>query len=187
MIMRNVICPICGQAQTVEKVSTIYVLGIDPARLEKLAPAVQEAAGGKAGRSKIPAAELKLLSQRLMPPAMGRESPTNRPISPDMAVAVFSLVIPFLLFKINTSQPAALPVALVCLAVFYGAYFLMRKSLKARFERGLAEQKAKVERVKRGIGRWMKLYYCTQDDVVFEPGAERTVPADQMGGYLLEE
>ena len=56
-----------------------------------------------------------------------------------------------------------------------------------RSERDAIATESLVERAKRGIGRWMKLYYCTQDDVVFEPGAERTVPADQMGGYLLDE
>ena len=185
-MMADIVCPICGQAHSVEKVSTIYVLGISPERLDKVGPLPGEAMGRRPRQSKIPDAELKVLSQRLSPPAMGRQSPTSRPISPDMVVVVFSLVIPFFLAGITNSQPAMLPVALGFLVAFYGLYFWMRKALKAKFERSLAEQQARTERVKRGIGRWMKLYYCAQDDVVFEPGAERTVPADQMGGYLLE-
>jgi hypothetical protein len=33
----------------------------------------------------------------------------------------------------------------------------------------------------------MNLYYCAEDDVVFEPGGAPPLPADQIYGYLYQD
>ncbi len=57
----------------------------------------------------------------------------------------------------------------------------------ARFEGQQASRLAADERIKRGIERWMKLYYCARDDGVFMPGGDKLIPADLMAGYLYQE
>ena len=73
------------------------------------------------------------------------------------------------------------------LVLFYGAYFWQRKHLLVRFEKEKASRKAAEERIKHGIERWMRLYYCAEDELVFEPGKAETIPLDQMMGSLLQE
>lgn len=57
----------------------------------------------------------------------------------------------------------------------------------ARFENQLKASREENRRVERGISRWMKLYYCARDDVVFQPGTGKYVPTDQMPGFLNQE
>ena len=79
-----------------------------------------------------------------------------------------------------------LPV-IVLLAGFYALYFWQRRKLIARFKNEQAKQKTVEDRVKRMIAQWMKLYFCAQDDGVFEPGDGKLVPLDQMMGYLYQQ
>jgi hypothetical protein len=110
-----------------------------------------------------------------------------RPIHPDMVVIALSLIAPVFLYGILTSQRSMFLPVLAVLAVFYGFYFWKRKTMIARFEAQQALRQAADQRVKRGIERWMKLYYCARDDGVFEPGSNELVPADQIAGYLNRE
>ena len=63
--------------------------------------------------------------------------------------------------------------------------FWKRVSILQRFARQKAERQAGIDRVQHSIERWMTLYYCAREDVVFAPGGE-VIPADQMPGYLWE-
>ncbi len=177
---KKVNCPVCGQSDQVEKASTLYFIGIglDQARS-------QDQTSNQDSKRK-PTASQRALSRRLAPPASGKQT-TMRPIHPDMVVVAFSLVAPIFLFGILRNQPAMLLPVLVILATFYGFYFWKRKTMVARFEGQQASRQAADERVKRGVERWMKLYYCARDDGVFEPGDDELVPADLITGYLYRE
>jgi len=184
-----VVCPICGQAGQVEKVSAIYLKGIE-LKLPSQRARQQDAAGAPFAKSGtlagMPPADLRELSKRLSPPASQREAPT-RPLHPDLVVLVFSLAAPIFLYGIITSQSMLLPLVLLVLAGFYGFYFWKRKTMVARFEAQQFARRAAMERILRGIERWMRLYYCSQDDGVFEPGSDEFIPADQISGYLLRD
>ena len=104
-----------------------------------------------------------------------------------MVVFTFSLILPVFVFGIYTSQRNLFFPALIFLAFFYGIYFWRRKSMVARFENQLKASREENRRVERGISRWMKLYYCARDDVVFQPGTGKYVPTDQMPGFLNQE
>ena len=179
-------CPVCGQNEPVEKVSTIYLMGIE-ARNRRGSAKADDRGGArlftKPGASE---AALAALSRRLAPPASGKQAPT-RPIHPDMAVITFSVVIPIFLYGILTSQAKMLlPIALLLLG-FYGIYFWQRGNLIAKFAAEKAKQQAVERRLKDSIERWMNLYYCAEDEGVFEPGCDSLVPLDQMMGYLLQD
>jgi hypothetical protein len=173
-------CPVCGQSDQVEKASTIYLIGIGLDQAHS-----NEQASNPGPKSK-PTSSQRALSRRLAPPASGKQV-TTRPIHPDMVAAALSLIAPFFLYGILTSQRSMLLPALAILVIFYGFYFWKRKTMIARFEVLQASRQAADQRIKRGIERWMKLYYCARDDGVFEPGSNELVPADQIVGYLYRE
>ena len=179
-MVKKVNCPVCGQSDQVEKASTLYMIGIGLNQAQS-----QGQVSGPDLRGK-PTSSQRVLSRRLAPPAAGKQV-TMRPIHPDMVLAALSLIAPVFLFGILTSQQAMFLPVLAILAVFYGLYFWKRKTMIARFEGQQASRQAADERVKRGIERWMKLYYCARDDGVFEPGGDELIPADLIAGYLYRE
>ncbi len=175
----EILCPVCGQADRVGKVSTIYLTGMgvkkpDPVQFglpEHLFPS---------------GAAMHAVSQKMTPPSSGKRAPT-RPIHPDMAVLVFSAIAPIFLYGIYTSQPGMLLPVLGLLACFYALYIWRRPVLIARFNAEQAARNSANQRIQRGIDRWMRLYYCAREDGVFEPGSTELTPLDQMMGVLLRE
>jgi hypothetical protein len=180
------ICPACGKSDQTDKVSAIYIQGLERGRQSVGAASQAEPAHSRSpvllGKTAL---ECRELSRRLAPPSAGKRLPT-RPLHPDMVVIAYSLILPVFLYGILTSQrPLILPL-LGLLAVSYGLYLWKRKAMVAKFESQVAARQAADERIKNAIERWMKLYYCARDDGVFIPPAGRLLPADQMLEYLYE-
>jgi hypothetical protein len=181
---KDIRCPQCEQADLVEKVSTIYLVGIG---------LKQQPANDDVGASPIQfklanlsEAELRTLARRLKPPAATKRLP-SRPLHPDLIVITFSLVFPIFIYGIWTSQPPTLLPVLIFLAAVYGLYFWKRKAIVTRFENRQATERAADGRVRQGIERWMKLYYCARDDGVFIPGSRELTPSDQVMSALLQD
>lgn len=181
---KNVFCPACGKADRVEKVSTIYVLGIGLNRLPSDEQAQLKGKITDPTLVSLPSSGLRALGKRLAPPSSGRPG-TFRPIHPDMVVITFSLIVPIFLYGILTSQPGMTFPVVVLLATVYGIYFWKRRAIISKFTRQQQTRQAEAERIKQGIARWMKLYYCSRDDGVFEPGSKELVPADQIVTSIL--
>ena len=179
-MVKKVNCPVCGQSDQVEKASTLYLIGIGLNQARSMDQASNQEPKRK------PTASQQALSRRLAPPASGKQM-TTRPIHPDMVVIALSLIAPVFLYGILTTQRSMFLPVLAILAVFYGFYFWKRKMMISRFEVQQASRLAADERVKHGIERWMKLYYCARDDGVFVPGSDELVPADLLAGYLYRD
>jgi hypothetical protein len=146
---KAILCPVCGQSDLVEKVSSLYISGIGLNRSASQAGLQPEGSPPtKPGVEMLglSAFELRLLSRRLKPPSLGKGAPF-RALHPDLVVLTFSLILPVFIYGIYISQKAK-------------------------------------QRAERRISRWMKLYYCAREDIVFQPGTGKFVPADQMPGYL---
>ncbi len=75
--------------------------------------------------------------------------------------------------------------ALVIVAVAYAAYLWKRKAIIDRFEQNQAKRLSADARARRGVERWMRLYYCNRDDAVFDAQGSELIPTDQMPGYLF--
>jgi hypothetical protein len=179
MSARNA-CPVCGETRAVSKVSAIYLAGIQ-ARNPK-------AIGGEplVKVSGIPEDAMPGFSRKFTPPATKKEVQV-RLVHPDMVVLVFSAIVPFFLRGIYLQQPTLFNPVLAGLVILYGVYVWQRKIILKRFERQVQAEKAKNERVQRGIQRWINLYYCAEDDVIFEPGGASPLPSDQINGYLFQD
>jgi hypothetical protein len=182
--MKEIQCPLCNQVDQVEKVSTIYLVGIGLKRQPVNSDI--EAAPIKFKLIDLSEVELRALARRLKPPAATKRLP-GRPLHPDLIVITFSLVFPIFIYGIIVSQPPSLLPVLIFLALVYGLYFWQRKAIVARFENRQAMERAADERVRQGIERWMKQYYCARDDGVFTPGDPDVIPADQLMSALLQD
>jgi hypothetical protein len=178
---KSITCPACGKADQVEKVSKLYITGLE---MKRGSVGGQVEMGEKAVSS--PVASSYALSRRLAPPSSPKRAPT-RPIHPDLVVITFSAILPVFLYGIYDSQRPVFWPMLAILFLLYGVYFWKRKVIVARFEQQEKERQGKEERIRRGVSRWMKLYYCNRDDGVFEAGVDEFVPIDFMPGYLLRE
>ncbi len=178
---RPKICPVCGLSDQTDKASSLYVMGIAG---NKLTPAEGEPQTTPLNLTDIPPQELHALGKRLKPPASPKKAPT-RPLHPDLVVVTFSLIIPLFLYRIYQNQASVLPAVLAVLALLYVLYIWQRKKIIARFERQVQANKASEERIRMGIERWMRLYYCRRDDIVFEPGLAAGVPADEMMAFVM--
>jgi hypothetical protein len=182
-------CPACGESQNVAKVSTLYVAGIE---------ATHPSRGRAAESSSLPlearlpewaqelsAQELGALSKRFTPPS-SKKKETFRPIHPDMAVIAFSLLAPLFIYRIWTTQPEQLPLILIVLAGFYGFYLWQRRGLVERYQKLVETRKQDEIRIHKAVGSWMKLYYCSQDDVIFDPDRGDYADPERLHGYILE-
>lgn len=167
----QIICPVCKQAETVEKVSSLYIKAVE---------------AGKAGRSASDFLQARPLQQALAPPNSGKKTVT-RLIHPDTMVIVFSLVAPFFLAGIASSQAGMLAPTLGLLVAGYAAYLWQRQRLIRRFKQQEAQEKAEKVSVEQRIAGWMKLYYCAEDEVVFAAGSEESAPVEQMQVYLAQK
>ena len=177
-------CPTCGQTDQVEKVSTLYLVGIGLNRQPQPGKAPLDLLPVNPWVSALPPAELAALARRLKPPSSGKQG-FSRPLHPDMIVVVFSLVLPIFLYGMWTSQRPVLPVVIAILVCAYALYFWQRKAILARFQRNQASRQSAEERARRGVERWMSLYYCHRDDGVFPAHSGQLIPTDQMPGYLF--
>jgi len=175
------ICPLCGSNQAVSKVSAIYIAGLQAQK-----PVAEPAGRPPVKVRGLSADLLPALSRRIAPPA-SRKQAQLRLVHPDLIVAAFSLIAPVFLAGIYRSQPRMFYPVLLGLAVIYALFFWQRKGIRARFERQVISERSQQERIRRGIQRWMNLYYCADDDVVFEPGGAPPLPADQIHGYLFQD
>ncbi len=170
-------------ADQVEKVSTVYLLGIGLKKriaAESKKPAL---AAINPVYLEMPSEDLRALSRKLAPPSSVKAGFT-RPIHPDVFVLTFSLILPFFLFGIYASQRNILLPMLAVLAAFAAWYIWKRKFLIARFERQQNERKDAEKRTKSGVENWLKLYYCLRDDGVFEKGSQDLTPISEVRRLL---
>lgn len=196
-------CPTCGQQDQVAKVSTLYLTAIGlnrlPGRsqpsgssneihadLDPDANNLQPGTSAGLQVSAISGSELKIISRKIKPPASPKQA-FNRPVHPDTVVLSFSLLVPFFIFGILQSQASMLIPMIIILVVAYGLYIWQRKKIIQRFNLNLAEKTAAEKRIRRALDRWMHLYYCLRDDVVFQPDDGQATPVDLIHGYLVEE
>lgn len=171
-----------------DKVSKIYLSVLErkyASRSSKTPQPLESANGELRIDSQLDSQGLLSLAKKLTPPSSGKGAPF-RPIHPDLVILVFSLITPLFLFRIYTTQVGMLPWILLLLAGFIGFYYVKRKSLITKFEAQRLAQKTAEDRIQKGIKRWMQLYYCARDDIVFNPLEAESIPVDMINGYLLQ-
>jgi hypothetical protein len=183
MTSKSPACPQCGKTDTVAKVNHIYLenLSAKPLTEDLLIPHVLRWPADKPSNSKKSYDEVTFLKQ-FNPPS--GQTVVIRQVNPDLAVIFFSLLAIFLLYKIYISQRGAFFIALGFIALFYAAYFIGRKFIMKKFKQRQDADQAAKKQAEAAIGRWMKMYYCWDEGIVFLPGEKQAIPLDQIRAYL---
>ncbi len=177
---QTITCPQCGQSDQVEKVSTIYLTGLEKRHSRFAKGKAQEKDTLKIN---LAPRDLEHLSQWLAPPSSGAGRVT-RPVHPDWVLLAMTAILPVFIAGIWNSQRGALIPVLAVMALFYGLYFLRRRVLIERYQNELEAQQNQKERIERGIRTWMKLYYCHREGIIFLPGRKEFIPVDQIDTFL---
>lgn len=148
-------CPACHQSDKCAKVNLLYV----------------EASGNR----KI----INIFS----PPSGSTE--TVRDVNPDIAVIGFTIVAGIFLYNIYATQPQFFPMIAILTGLAYVGYVAIRKKVIGKYKASIQAKKEEKARIEKAIDHWMKLVYCANDKVVFDPVENVAVPVGQMREYLM--
>ncbi len=187
---KAITCPQCRQSDHVIKVSRLYILGLSNQYLQGKNKRLwteheEQQPDPDDPVLQLSRQEISSLSKHFSPPSGG--SRRGEYLHPDWIVIAASLVALFFLYQVVLTN--SLPDILIFVAIgilAYGAYFYFRKKLVARHRAKLEAQAEEVRLVEKAIGRWMKLYYCTHDQTVFDVTSRQVIPLDEFKYYLFD-
>lgn len=176
---RVVTCPGCKATDHIYKVSTIYLAAIadektrsdeDRAMIAEVFPGLKDLEVHRA--------------VKLFTPPSG-SSRIIRPISPDLVVGAFILLSVFFLYNIYLQQPTVFIFAAGITVFFLILYAILRKKLVGKYKNQALETVEEKKIVEKSVDRWMKMYYCVADKVVFDPNRGEAVPLDLAQEYIV--
>lgn len=182
-------CPLCHSSEHVYKVSEIYLSGVESLQSrhplkDNLFDHIFRHISQKAGRRFVEYATKRTLVSKFAPPSSGKASLT-RHLTPDFIVGITLAVSVFFLSRIYTEQNRAFLPALIFVLVMAGAYLLGRKKIITRADNKHKAAQLASRQVEQAIGRWMDLYYCAADYIVFDQRKRMAVPLQDMPHYLI--
>jgi hypothetical protein len=190
MVEKKVNCPVCSNSGNSYKVSDIYLQSLmrlkdgDKAEAPIIDRLQQEIPVER--REKLKGSRYYRQLMESFAPPQG-ESQTTRAINPDWVIAGLGLITIFFLYQIFTSQYQVFWYILILTAILFTAYFLFRKRFQTKYQAVKDQETFSKQSIEKAIGRWMKLYYCARDNVVFLEGKGETIPIEQMNSYLRSQ
>lgn len=179
-------CPHCGQNDRTYKVSLLYLEC--SARYHHQDAANQPELDGLLSdlhHDANPSTLSQLLSglvNAFAPPSGAKQ--VARRIHPDFMVLFFGLIGVILVFQVGINQSGLFPTALLILCASVLAYLAARRPIIRRYELQMRQEKDKNDRVERSVSHWMRLYYCSRDQGVFDPQQDQLIPLEQMHQLL---
>lgn len=189
MAEKKSVCPTCGEETHVYKVSQIYLEALMRVKNKENA----ETPLMDALKSELPpekAAKFKdadyyhYVVESFAPPQGGAQ--VIRAIDPDWVAAALGLLSVYILYQIYFAQHELFWGMLVFAVVVLAAYVFFRKQIKLKFETEKRQESGDKQLIERAVGNWMKLYYCSTDNVVFGWKKGEQVPLAEMNQYLLQ-
>lgn len=183
-------CPICLTSGKSYKVSDIYIQSL--VRLkhgnDAEAPIIDalQMEIPEERRDKLKGAKYYRQLMESFAPPQG-ETRSTRAVNPDLVIGAVGLLSIFILYQVFTTQYFAFWYVLAFAVIAFAAYFVFRKQIIEKYSAAKAEETGSKPIVEKAIGLWMKLYYCTQDNVVYWANKKDTVPIDQMNKFLLQK
>lgn len=177
--MSGVVCPQCGHDDRIQKVQAAVVGGISEVRSSGSFGGVTYSGGqwgAFGGPSATSGTASTLLAQRLMPPDEPQQGTSfgSHLKQAGLAIVLFySGVFSFGIFGAETFWIGciSLPVSLIVIRLLY------RERQKNR--RAKAQFPARMQAWEQAMARWGRVYYCSRDDIVFDPETgESCHPAD---------
>ncbi len=176
----QLICPICEQIDTVQKVSSL--VRSSTAKIDLSGRSTNfGAAGGRVavmrGYSQLSGHQQTRLGALLAPPPYPRYRSNWMLAGIGLAIASLLAFFPFLVYSAsNVKDPSAWS-SLVVGGVIAATVLI------AKFVFDATQRKAATARVphwEKAMSTWQQLYYCHRDDQVFIPGTNRFASSDQI-------
>lgn len=183
-------CPICSTSGKSYKVSDIYIQSLvrlkhgnnaEAPIIDALQMEIPEERRDKLKGPKY----YRQLMESFAPPQ--GETRSTRAVHPDMVIGAVGLLSIFILYQVLTTQYFAFWYVLVFAVIAFAAYFFFRKRIIAKYSSAKAEETGAKPIIEKAIGLWMKLYYCSSDNVVYWANKKDSVPIDQMNKVLLQK
>ena len=189
MTEKALTCPVCGQDDHTYKVSQIYLESLmrmkhsDKAETPVLDHLKAEIPTEKTNRSKE--AHYYREAMESFAPPQGA-SQVIRSINPDWAAFVMGLLSIYILYQIYLTQTSIFWYMLAFAVVMFAAYIIFHKQIVGKYKTEKSNEAASKEQVEKAIGYWMKLYYCSRDQIVFGWKKDDTAPFEQMNAFLIQ-
>jgi len=182
-----VICPHCRQSDKIYKVSQLYLEGTarinhqDTVDQQKLNNLIGELAPGETNSIAITQLLNRLI--KIIAPPEGSKQMSRR-IHPDSVVLFFGLLMLVILYQVAVTQPGQLPVLAIILGAGMLAYILARRTVVQRYADHLRREQEENNRVEHAVGKWMRLYFCSRDQGVFNPDTGQYTSTENLHELL---
>lgn len=185
---KKLTCPSCESNENSYKVSEIYMQSLvrlkngdnaEAPTIDLLQKEIPEERRDKLKGNRY----YRELMESFAPPQ--GETTSTRAVNPDWVAFAVGLLSIYILYQIFITQYWAFWYMVAFTIIAYGAYFYFRKSILGKYQAQRSEELGTKGNVEKAIGYWMKLYYCSKDNVVFGAKKDEVVPIENMRAYLL--
>lgn len=189
MPSKSAICPICHQEDHSYKISQLYLEALMRIKnKEKAETPVLDKLKGEASAELL--AKMRgndyyhYVVDSFAPPQGSRQ--VTRSINPDWVAFALVLISAYILYQVYFTQHAGFWFAAGLAGVALALYIVFRKRILARYQVERSKELGTKDQVERAVGRWMKLYYCSTDNLLFGAKKGEQIPLEHMKQYLLE-
>lgn len=183
MLSQSPTCPYCNQSDQTYKVSLLYLEG--SARLNRREMTDQpelEAVLNDLLTTESTSAEQKQVISSLVkafePPSGSRQ--VARRIHPDWLILFVCAVGLIIAYQSGSSRPGDLSIIVTLLSASLLVYLLVRRPVIMRYETQNSQDEFEKKNVEKAVARWMRLYFCSRDQTVFDPDENRFVPLEHI-------
>jgi len=185
----DTICPKCNNSKEVYKVSEIYLSGLESIKSsnppkDNTFDLVFGHPSQKFGRRFVDQTIKRTLVSKFAPPS-SRKQRISRSLSPDLIMLATFLLSIFMLYQIFTQQREVFIPALLIILAVGAVYLLTRKRIVAKFIEKQENEARETVQIKEAIERWMSLYYCAADFIVFDKKYHISIPLQEINNYLM--
>ena len=185
----DTICPQCNNSKDIYKVSEIYLSGLES--IKSSTPQKDNAfdlvfghPSQKPVQRFVDQTTRRSLVSKFAPPSSSKPQ-IFRSLSPDFIMAATFLLSIFMLYQIFTQQREVFVPALLIILAVGAVYLLTRKRIAARFIEKQQNEARETVQIKEAIERWMSLYYCAADFIVFDKKYHISIPLQEINNYLM--
>jgi hypothetical protein len=189
MAEKIIICPVCGQDTHTYKVSQLYLEALMRVKHkdEAVTPVLDKL------KAELPAERLEKLKDKdyyhdvvdsFAPPQGGAQG--VRSINPDWVAFAVGFLSLYILYQIFLTQYSVFWYMAAFVVVVLVAYIVFRKKIIGKYQTEKSNESGGKDQIERAVGKWMKLSYCSTDNIVFGWKKGDNTPLDQMNSYLLQ-
>lgn len=181
------VCPLCRQSDKTYKVSLLYLEGIERInhRVTGNQPEINSLINDLLPAADQAHAQNQLIARFVkdLAPPQGEKRVTRR-IHPDSMVVFFGLVLLVVLYQVVANRSPQAPVLVVLFIGGLLAYLLARKTVIQRYLTRVQEEQQENARIERAIGIWMRLYFCSRDQHLFNPDTGQFALAEDVASLF---